>query len=272
MKIVAIASQKGGSGKTTLATHLAVQAETMGAGPVGVIDTDPQGTLADWRNARPLNTPRFAKAGAKGLVRTVNAMRRAGVRLLLIDTPPALGTAIAQVLRLADLVLIPTRPSPNDLRAIGATVALVEDLGKPLVFVINGATPRARITAEAAIALSQHGPVAPAVIHQRIAFAVSMIDGRTAMELPGATRPEEEIAAVCTYLKKRMARIGAKKRRPAKTAAGKSSVPVGKKLPATKMAKKPKVMRSRKIAAAATARKPRAQRRRKVAAPIRTAA
>src|SRR3546814_17868065 len=88
---------------------------------------------------------------------------------------------------------MPTRPSPHDLRAIGSTMELVEHLGKPLVFVVNGAAARARITTEAVTLLSQHGPLAPAIIHQRVDFAAAMIDGRTVMEMPGDSRPAEEV-------------------------------------------------------------------------------
>jgi chromosome partitioning protein len=80
------------------------------------------------------------------------------------------------------------------------TVRLVEDLGKPLVFVLNGATPRARITGEAVAILSQYGPLAPVIVHQRVDFASSMIDGRTVMELPGPSRSAEEVAALWRYL------------------------------------------------------------------------
>src|SRR3546814_5939393 len=94
----------------------------------------------------------------------------------------------SDLIRGAGRVLIPTRPSPHDLRAIGSTMELVEHLGKPLVFVVNGAAARARITTEAVTLLSQHGPLAPAIIHQRVDFAAAMIDGRTVMELPGDSR------------------------------------------------------------------------------------
>lgn len=70
---------------------------------------------------------------------------------------------------------------------------IVEDLVRPLVFVINGATPRARITGEAAIALSQHGTVTPVTVHQRIDFAASMIHGRTVMEVDSRGRSAAEI-------------------------------------------------------------------------------
>jgi chromosome partitioning protein len=79
-------------------------------------------------------------------------------------------------------------------------------VGKPLVFVVNGATPRARITAEAAIALSQHGTVAPITIHHRTEFAASMIDGRTVMELACNPRSVEEITQLWDYLADRLER------------------------------------------------------------------
>jgi chromosome partitioning protein len=75
------------------------------------------------------------------------------------------------------------------------------------VFVVNAATPRARISAEAAIALSQHGTVAPVTIHHRTNFAASMIDGRTVMELPGNSRSTREIEHLWDYLGDRLARL-----------------------------------------------------------------
>src|SRR6516225_4072123 len=182
MHVIAVASQKGGSGKTTLAGHLAVQADRSGAGPVALVDTDPQGSLAEWWNSRTAETPLFARTAADRLAEDITRMDSLGIKLLIIDTPPAIAATISEVVRAADLVVVPARPSPHDLRAAGATVELIERLGKPLVFVVNGATPRARITSEAVMALSQHGTLAPAILHQRTAYAASMIDGRTVME------------------------------------------------------------------------------------------
>ncbi len=201
MRIVAFASQKGGSGKTTLAGHIAVQAERAGDGPVALIDTDPQGSLSDWWNERSQETPVFVQTSVERLSEDIERVRALGVNLLIIDTPPAITHTIGMVVEVADLVVIPTRPSPHDLRAAGATVALVEDANKPLVFVINGAAQRARITAEAAIALSQHGALAPAIVHQRVDFAASMIDGRTVMELDGRSRSPSEVVELWRYLR-----------------------------------------------------------------------
>lgn len=205
MQVIAIASQKGGSGKTTLAGHLAVEAERRGLGPVALIDTDPQGSLADWWNAREATTPAFVETVVSRLGQDLERVRAAGTALVFIDTPPAITATIVEVVRFADLVVIPVRPSPHDLGAAGATVDLVERLGKPLVFVINAASPRARITAEAAIALSQHGTLAPSIVHHRTDFAASMIDGRTVMELAKGERSAEEIAALWEYVQRRLA-------------------------------------------------------------------
>lgn len=204
MKVIVVASRKGGSGKTTLAGHLAVQAELTGAGPVAVVDADPQGSLADWWNRRVAETPVFVQTSVPDLPDDMARLRDRGIQLLIIDTPPALSSAIADVIRLSDLVVIPSRPSPHDLRSLGATVELVEHLGRPLVFVLNGAAPRARITNEAITILSQYGMLAPVIVHQRVDFAASMIDGRTVMELPGKSRSAEEVSDLWRYLNGRL--------------------------------------------------------------------
>lgn len=204
MHVIGIASQKGGSGKTTLAGHLAVQAERVGAGPVALVDTDPQGSLSEWWNVRVAETPRFARTGPARLAQDIEQMRAFGIKLLIIDTPPAIETTITDVIALCDLVLIPVRPSPHDLRAVGATVDIIEKLGKQLTFVINGAAPRARITNEAVMALSQHGTLAPVILHQRTGYAASMIDGRTVNEIKGEARSAHEIALLWEYVSKRL--------------------------------------------------------------------
>ena len=207
MRVLTFASQKGGSGKTTLAGHIAVQAELDGDGPVALIDTDPQGSLSEWWNAREAETPVFAQTFISRLTGDLAKMAEMGVKLVVFDTPPAITSMIEHVVRVSDLVVVPTRPSPHDLRAVRATVDLVERSHGALVFVVNAATPRARISAEAAIVLSQHGTVAPVSLHQRTDFASSMIDGRTVMELPNSARSAQEIADLWEYLADRLSRL-----------------------------------------------------------------
>lgn len=225
MHVLVIASRKGGAGKSTLAGHLSVEAERAGFGPVAVADIDSQGSLAEWWNTRAAPTPLFVQTTVASIAEDVERLAAHGVRLLVVDTPPALTAEIGEVVRLADLVLIPTRPSPHDLRSIGATVELVEHLGKPLLFVVNGAAPRARITAEAVAVLSQHGPLAPAIIHQRVDFAVSMVDGRTVMEVPGHSRSAEEIERLWAYVEERLSGV---RRAPARNAAALSLLPAAR--------------------------------------------
>ncbi len=206
MQVIVVSSQKGGSGKTTLCGHLAVQAERAGCGPVAIIDTDPQGSLAQWWNARSAETPLFMKAQVDYLHEDLYQLERAGVETVFIDTPPAVTDTIRRIVAFADLVLIPTRPSPHDLRAVGATLDIVESYRKPLIFAVNAATPRARITIDTAIALSQHGAVAPTAICHRTAFATSMIHGKTVMETNPSSLAAEEIADLWGYIKDRLAR------------------------------------------------------------------
>lgn len=207
MRVIVLASQKGGSGKTTLSGHLAVQAELSGAGPVALIDTDPQGSLAKWWNARAAATPAFVSARFDNLANDLQNLRAQGFRLVFIDTPPAVTQAIAKVVGHADLVVLPTRPSPHDLRAVGATVEIAEAHAKPMVFVLNAATARAKITAEAAVALSQHGTVAPVTLHHRVDYAASMTDGRTVMEYNANCPSAKEVRELWEYMRERLARL-----------------------------------------------------------------
>ncbi len=207
MHVLVLASQKGGSGKTTLSGHLAVEADNAGIGPVALIDTDPQGSLSHWWNARHSSTPYFAKVGLLELGDALTGLRQAGVKLAVIDTPPAITSSISQVVAHADLVVVPTRPSPHDLRAVGATVDIAERHGKPVIFIVNGATPRARITGEAAIALSQHGTVAPITLHHRVDFAASMVDGRTVGEVVAKSQSAKEVRDLWLYIQERLSRL-----------------------------------------------------------------
>src|SRR5207249_1756257 len=143
-QVIVVASQKGGSGKTTIAAHLAIEADLAGYGPVALVDTDPQRSLTEWWRARgdhmlPLATVHL------DLLRHIAELRNPRADLVIIDTPPALTGSIQRVIGIADLVIIPARPSPHDLRAIGATTAIVRKAGKPFLFVVNGAAPRANI-------------------------------------------------------------------------------------------------------------------------------
>jgi chromosome partitioning protein len=205
MYVIVLASQKGGVGKTTLAAHLAVIAEAAGDGPAVLIDTDPQGSLSAWWNVRKAESPKLAPMSIIELPEKLQLLAGAGYGVAVIDTPPAITEAIAAVVGSADLVLIPTRPSPHDLRAVGSTVALVQAAAKPFVFAVTQAKPNTRLTVQAMAALSEHGKVAPAIVHDRVDYAGSMIDGRTVQEIDPKGRSAAEMAELWVFLKAQMA-------------------------------------------------------------------
>lgn len=203
-RTIVFSSQKGGSGKTTLCGQLAVQAELAGHGPVALIDTDPQGSLSGWWNARGHETPVFVQTSVEGLFDAIAELRRLGIKLVFIDTQPTVTETIHNIIRYGDLIVIPTRPSPHDLRAIGPTVDLVEQCKKPLIFAINCATRKAKLNDDVAIALSQHGTVAPIIVHSRVDFATSMIDGKSVMEINPDGKSAEEIRNLWDYIDERL--------------------------------------------------------------------
>jgi chromosome partitioning protein len=204
MRTIVLASQKGGAGKTTLAAHLATHAEAVGDGPVVLIDTDPQATLAEWWNAREADTPAFAEVSLKTLPDKLKQLAEAGFKLAIIDTPPAMTAALHSVVAVADLVVVPVKPSPNDLRAVGSTVALLEEAGKPFLFAVNEAKKAATITLQAVAALSEHGRVAPSVVGDRVGFPQAMINGLTMAEIEARNRGAEEIGALWENIKATM--------------------------------------------------------------------
>src|SRR5690348_18366226 len=97
---------------------------------------DPQGSLSHWWNTRAAREPLFVKVGPFELEKALEHLASSGIRLAVIDTPPAITESISYVIGHADLVMLPTRPSPHDLRAVGATVDIASRHGKPVVFVV----------------------------------------------------------------------------------------------------------------------------------------
>ena len=179
-------------------------AEQEGAGPAVLIDTDPQGSLSAWWNAREADAPALASTSLADLPAKLQALASAGFKLAVIDTPPAITAAIRDVVRLADLVLIPTRPSPHDLRAVGSTVDIAQETGRPFAFAVTQAKPTARLTVQAVAALSVHGAVAPSIVHDRVDYAASMVDGRTVRETDPRGRSAEEMKQLLSFVLERM--------------------------------------------------------------------
>jgi chromosome partitioning protein len=203
--VISMSSTKGGGGKTTLAAHLAVEAVKQKIGKVAVIDTDPQASLAGWWNLREAETPAFVQTTLKDLPEQLKALMDTGYQVVVIDTPGADVSFTRSILKHCDLAIVPSRPSPLDLGTLNKTVEMIEAEEKPVMFILNAVTPRTRISAQAMMALSQHGPVA-GIVHQRTDYAASMTDGRVAGELDPSSKSADEISqlwkAISAYLRK----------------------------------------------------------------------
>lgn len=206
MQIITMASRKGGAGKTTITCHLAVEAERCGHGPVAIIDTDDMAGLTKWWKARSAETPVLVEV-EKSIGATLEGLRKAGFKMVIVDTPPALTQDVTDAVMAADLVLIPVQPSPDDLRAVGETVSLVQQAKKPTAFALNRVKKRVRLTAEAAVALSQYGAIAPSMIFDRTDYAGAKTAGMTAPEVDPSGPAAGEVAALWAYVVSRLGAI-----------------------------------------------------------------
>jgi chromosome partitioning protein len=205
MRTIAVLAQKGGTGKTTLAAHLAVEAEKTGPKPVVVIDTDPQGSLTSWYQRRAAEQPTLISPGRRPLAEALRICADQNVGLAIVDSAPHAAKSALTAAQAADLVLIPTRPGVFDIEAIGATIDIADQADKPVAIVINATRPRGPITDEARQALESYGkPVCPTAIVQRAALADALIDGRAIQELDPTGKAAAEIAAVWRWIKRRM--------------------------------------------------------------------
>ena len=197
---------KGGSGKSTLAVHLAVIAAQAGR-RVLLVDTDPQRSAAGWWRSRKAEAPELVECDAARLSDVLKAARADGVDLAVVDTRPSVDATTAAVARLADLVLIPTRPAIFDLRAIAATVQVVQASKRPGLIVLN-ATPAPRgvlessLTAEARTALASYAlPVATAAVSNRAALAHALVDGRAVTEFEPGGKAALELQSLYRIVK-----------------------------------------------------------------------
>lgn len=201
MQTIAITARKGGVGKTTLATHLSVIAAEPDH-PVLLFDTDPQRSLKWWWDLRAGETPALVECEARELPSILSAARREGVALAIIDTPPHAEASIAEAMRVADLVLVPTRPGPFDLAAVATTLDLAHRVGRTPLAVINHAPPRTgpaepAIVAEARETLSRMGAtVLASVVSQRVALSHAVIAGQTVNEYEPEGRAAAETLAL----------------------------------------------------------------------------
>lgn len=199
MYVVVVASQKGGAGKTSLLRNLAVATHQVHGSTV-ILDTDPQGSLTSWWNRREDPQPALVKIELAEFQAGVERLKAAGIKYLFVDTPPSVRPELRALLGHASLAIVPVRPSPDDLDAVGDTLALIEEAGCPFVFVLTQAKPRTRLQMQAVMALAKHGKLAPTVVHDRTDFPTAAISGRAVTEIESETAAAREIKEVLGYV------------------------------------------------------------------------
>lgn len=199
MKTIAIISQKGGSGKTTLSLHLAVAAVQDGLN-AAVIDLDPQASATKWADRRSLELPAVISAHASRLPHVLETARREGGDIVYLDTAPHSDSIAVSAIKAADFVLIPCRPAILDIEAIANTLQLVKLNTTPVAVVLNAVAPFGHEAEEAAAAIADLGvDVCPIRPVNRVAFARSLIGGQTAQEFEPNGKAAEEIAQLHAF-------------------------------------------------------------------------
>jgi chromosome partitioning protein len=190
VEVYSFISQKGGTGKSTLARQFAVL-----SGLSFLIDRDPQQTTAKWWNRRrelspAPDFPDLIDLNSSTLTAAVDALRRKPDGLTFIDTRPAVDEPVAEAARVSDLVIIPVRPSPDDLEAVGETLRIIRRLNKPAVIVVNAAKTGARALSARA-ALSRYPvPCCPVHIADRTVYLDAALEGRGVGEMRGHSAQE----------------------------------------------------------------------------------
>ena len=208
MKTIVVANQKGGSGKSTIAVHLAAAADYADNRPVVISDTDPQGTTSDWFNQRKksgLDSPLYAPLALDGLAEKIRELSQAGAACLFIDTAPSVGAVNEGLFNAADMILIPLNPTPADLRALVRGLPLIRKSGRPFQFVLSRVRPRLRNNESAAMALEALGLVLPTRVHERLIYAETFAHGKTALEIEPEGAAAQEIMALWHQLRDKIA-------------------------------------------------------------------
>jgi chromosome partitioning protein len=198
MNVLVFASRKGGSGKSTLAAHLASCANRPGSRAL-LVDADPQGSLSLWHGLRGEGAPTLRR-GTRAMGDALKAASADGTEWVFIDTPPNKSSAVVDAIRLATLVLIPTRPSVFDLDAVRDTIELARDLHKPYAIVLNAA-PAKRSGAESAAVTDARrvldalgAPLWSGQITHRADFSMALAAGEGAKEFDPDSSAAVEIA------------------------------------------------------------------------------
>ena len=204
MRTIAVAGAKGGAGKTTLAVHLAVAAVQQGRDVV-LVDADPQLSAVRWSERRSSSEPVVLGRAVSQLAAEMERIAGFGADVAIVDTPPrawvGADNAALVAATLADVVLVPCRPSILDIESTAVSVQRLQAAtAAPVVVVLNGCAHRGREADEAAEALGGLGAqVCPARIGQRVAFARSLLDGRAAQEVEPGGKAADDVLRVHTF-------------------------------------------------------------------------
>jgi chromosome partitioning protein len=204
--VVAFVTQKGGSGKTTLALSCAVAAEEAGR-RVLLIDLDPQGTAEAWYQERDADTPKLVKIDAPELNEALATARKSAFDLVLIDTPGREEPSTAAAIWAADFCLVPCRPTPADMRATPPTIATIGRLDKPVAFVLTQTPPRSYRIREAENGLSVLGMVAPVHTVLRNTYQDALGAGLGVTEYEPEGKAAEEIRALWKWIAKKLEKV-----------------------------------------------------------------
>lgn len=194
MKTLALISQKGGSGKTTISLNLAIAATLKGQSAV-VIDLDPQQSAARWARLRTIEAPVILSGHGPNVADLVERARDGGADLVIIDTAPKSENAALAAARLADLILIPCQPSSLDLDAISDSVNIATLAKRPAMFVLNNCRASSSLAEEAQEALKSYKlPIASVRLGNRVAFVKSLSEGQGVLEFEPKGAAAREIA------------------------------------------------------------------------------
>lgn len=200
MKTIAILSRKGGTGKTTIATNLAVAAEKAGH-VTALIDLDPQSSAAKWGDRRNGDTPGVISTHSERLPKILQLAADNGATFTILDTAPHTEASALDAARASEMVVIPCKPALIDLQAIGSTIDVIRLAKVPARIVFNGVPSRGDLTIQARDAVSIYDvPCAPCELGHRIAYVHAYNAGLTTQEFEPEGKASREIQDLYTYL------------------------------------------------------------------------
>jgi chromosome partitioning protein len=206
MRVITFVSQKGGSGKTALATSCAVAAEQAGHKAL-ILDMDPQGSAEVWYQDREAKTPRLARVASPELDTALKKARAAGFQIVMIDTPGRDDPATTAAIRVADLCVVPCRPTPADMKATPPTAATIKRLNKAAAFVLTQTPVRGFRIAEARAGLGMLGMVAPVPIVSRNTHQDAYGAGLGVTEFEPEGKAADEIRELWDWLESRLEKV-----------------------------------------------------------------